>query len=331
MPTTRDLDAELDERLQRYAASGMSRAGMLAQLNLAGYPTDKLRERFPEMSARRLRHHPPRPATQANRAGQRPPATKPLWQNQPRKAAAPRTAIPSRSAGPSAPTSVFSLSKHRDHRTHARDAGKRGGGRRHLVPLRAADPVLIPTRRSWRRAHLRARTAGSNSRSAPRAPKPDCLTACPPDCLRFTPRAKRCAPSHRKSSSAPRCTISCGASTCQSHAAIAVRLRVYANQLLKLIHCTLTIDENIKDASGRTGLHIRQALFAEEARLWWDDARGVGQGSSLVLSSVLFIRSSIARRRSRPTRLSRCARARWTSMSTPGSCTACSIFRSRAP
>ena len=66
-------------------------------------------------------------------------------------------------------------------------------------------------------------------------------------------------------------------------------LRVYANQLLKLIHCTLTIDENIRDSSGRTGLHIRQALFAEEARLWWDDdTRGVGQGSSLVLSSVLF-------------------------------------------
>ena len=66
-------------------------------------------------------------------------------------------------------------------------------------------------------------------------------------------------------------------------------LRVYANQLLKLIHCTLTIDENIKDPNGRTGLHIRQALFAEEARLWWDDeTRGVGQGSSLVLSSVLF-------------------------------------------
>ena len=67
-------------------------------------------------------------------------------------------------------------------------------------------------------------------------------------------------------------------------------LRVYANQLLKLIHCTLTIDENIRDTStGRTGLHIRQALFAEEARLWWDDdTRGVGQGSSLVLSSVLF-------------------------------------------
>ena len=65
-------------------------------------------------------------------------------------------------------------------------------------------------------------------------------------------------------------------------------LRSYANQLLRLIHCTLSIDENIRDATGRTGLHLRQALFAEEARLWWDDVEGVGQGSSLQLSSVLF-------------------------------------------
>jgi hypothetical protein len=65
-------------------------------------------------------------------------------------------------------------------------------------------------------------------------------------------------------------------------------LRVYANQLLRLIHCTLSIDENIRDATGRTGLHIRQALFAEEAQLWWDEDQGVGQGSSLQLSSVLF-------------------------------------------
>ena len=42
-----------------------------------------------------------------------------------------------------------------------------------------------------------------------------------------------------------------------------------------------------RDADG-TGLHIRQALFAEEARLWWDEDQGVGQGSSLQLSSVLF-------------------------------------------
>jgi len=65
-------------------------------------------------------------------------------------------------------------------------------------------------------------------------------------------------------------------------------LRVYANQLLRLIHCTLSIDENIRDATGRTGLHIRQALFADEARLWWDEDQGVSHGSSLQLSSVLF-------------------------------------------
>ena len=65
-------------------------------------------------------------------------------------------------------------------------------------------------------------------------------------------------------------------------------LRAYANQLLRLVHCAVSIDENIRDASGRAGLHIRQALFVEEARLWWDEADAVGQGSSLVLSSVLF-------------------------------------------
>jgi hypothetical protein len=63
---------------------------------------------------------------------------------------------------------------------------------------------------------------------------------------------------------------------------------VYANQLLRLLHCSFTIDENIEDERGRKGLHIRRALFAEEARLWWDESEGVGQGSSLVLSQPLF-------------------------------------------
>lgn len=66
-------------------------------------------------------------------------------------------------------------------------------------------------------------------------------------------------------------------------------LSVYANQLLRLIRSTLTIDENIRDGGGRSGLHIRQALFVEEAQLWWDEPAGkVANGSSLVLSSVLF-------------------------------------------
>jgi hypothetical protein len=65
-------------------------------------------------------------------------------------------------------------------------------------------------------------------------------------------------------------------------------LTVYANQVLRLVHATLTIDENIQDASGRSGLHIRQAVFAEEAQLWWDETRGVGEGSSLLLSPTLY-------------------------------------------
>ena len=73
-------------------------------------------------------------------------------------------------------------------------------------------------------------------------------------------------------------------------------LSVYANQLLRLIHSTVSIDENIRDGAGRSGLHIRQALFVEEAQLWWDDPErtkrvgqgGFGNGSSLVLSTVLF-------------------------------------------
>jgi hypothetical protein len=80
---------------------------------------------------------------------------------------------------------------------------------------------------------------------------------------------------------------------------------VYANQLLRLIHSTLSIDENIRDGAGRQGLHMRQALFVEEAKLWWDEpetksrkgtgnaegrssVRSIGNGSSLMLSSVLF-------------------------------------------
>jgi hypothetical protein len=39
-------------------------------------------------------------------------------------------------------------------------------------------------------------------------------------------------------------------------------LGVCANQLLKPIHCTPTIDEQIRDSSGRTVLHIRQQLLA---------------------------------------------------------------------
>jgi len=65
-------------------------------------------------------------------------------------------------------------------------------------------------------------------------------------------------------------------------------LRVYANQLLRLIHCAISVDEDIEDDSGRQGLHLRQTLFVDEARLWWDDDAGTGQGSFLLLSPSIF-------------------------------------------
>jgi hypothetical protein len=68
-------------------------------------------------------------------------------------------------------------------------------------------------------------------------------------------------------------------------------LASYADQMLRLISSTLTIDENIQDDGGRKGVHIRQAVFAEEAKLWWDEPRGrgrIGAGSSLRLSNVIF-------------------------------------------
>ena len=100
------------------------------------------------------------------------------------------------------------------------------------------------------------------------------------------------------------------------------RLSVYANQLLRLIRSTLTIDENIKGGAGRSGLHIRQALFVEEAQLWWDEARGQGRERkfSRALKRACFIPFSSAPHRSRLLPSNNCAKARWTSTSTPGWC-----------
>jgi hypothetical protein len=286
MPTTRDLDAELDERLQRYAASGMSRAGMLAQLNLAGYPTELLRRRFPEMSAVAFGIATPtsvpgqqgRAATSSNQT--------PLAE-QPRKAAAPRTASPSRSAGPSALSAARDpASREMAAATRNVAAAEEGGGISfHYVPLIQcsfphADPGDAHTftrKNGWLELTL---GTTRHETGLPYGVPARLLTIY--------------AASEAVRTKSPEIFLGTSVHDFLRRLDVPITrgdrgsLRVYANQLLKLIHCTLTIDENIKDATGRTGLHIRQALFTEEARLWWDDARGVGQGSSLVLSSVLF-------------------------------------------
>ncbi len=286
MPTTRDLDAELDERLQRYAASGMSRAGMLAQLSLAGYPIDLLRRRFPEMPDVAFGiSSPTGDPGQRGRAAT--PGNQPSLQDRPRTGAAPRTASPSRSAGPSA-LSAARTPASREMAAAARDvaAAEEGGGISfHYVPLiQCSFPHADPgeSHSFTRKNGWLELTLGTTR------PETGLPYGVPARLLTIY------AASEAVRTQSPEIYLGTSVHDFLRRLDVPITrgdrgsLRVYANQLLKLIHCTLTIDENIKDATGRTGLHIRQALFAEEARLWWDDARGVGQGSSLVLSSVLF-------------------------------------------
>ena len=318
MPTTTDLDTELDERMQRYAARGVSRAAMLAQLNLAGYPLELLRPRFPEMPNVAFGDAPPttpaadRPA-QGGAASPRDsarPATQPPLPNQiaARSPSADRatkvagTTFGPPKAGPKGESQDGSSSRHRaapaltsasprnsastELTKASREVEQGGGISFHYVPLiQCSFPHADPgeSHSFTRKNGWLELTLGTTR------PETGLPYGVPARLLTIY------AASEAVRTKSPEIFLGTSVHDFLRRLDVPITrgdrgsLRVYANQLLKLIHCTLTIDENIKDASGRTGLHIRQALFAEEARLWWDDeTRGVGQGSSLVLSSVLF-------------------------------------------
>jgi hypothetical protein len=277
MPTIRDLDAELDERLQRFAAKGMSRAGMLAQLNLAGYPIAKLRERFPEFSDVAFGITPPRSAS-AVRAD---PGSSPSDPVRARRGSVPGGSL---SAVP-ASRRPAEVSRERPQPRAELQAAEEGISFHYVPLIQCSFPHADPgeSRSFTRRNGWLELTLGTTR------PETGLPYGVPARLLTIY-----CA-SEAVRSKSPEVFLGTSVHDFLRRLDVPITrgdrgsLRVYANQLLKLIHCTLTIDENIKDASGRTGLHIRQALFAEEARLWWDDeTRGVGQGSSLVLSSVLF-------------------------------------------
>jgi hypothetical protein len=282
MPTRRDLDAELDERLQRFAAGGMSRAGMLAQLNLAGYPTELLRQRFPEMPDVAFGLAPPTapPAATEVRAA---PGSSPSTPPRARRESLPGGSL---SAVP-ASRRPSEVSRERPQLRAQLQAAEEGDGISfHYVPLiQCSFPHADPgdARSFTRRNGWLELTLGTTR------PETGLPYGVPARLLTIY-----CASEAIRSRS-PEVFLGSSVHDFLRRLDVPITrgdrgsLRVYANQLLKLIHCTLSIDENIRDATGRTGLHIRQALFAEEARLWWDDeSRGVGQGSSLVLSSVLF-------------------------------------------
>ena len=280
MPTTRDLDAEIRERLQRYAANGMSRAGMLAQLSLACYPTELLQRHFPEMPD--VAFGLVKPATPRGRAESAQSGSLP---NQSEARSTSDRA--SRQSAASRPTAIATRNTAATEVAKAaRDVVEEGGGISfHYVPLiQCSFPHADPGD-----AHSFTRKNGWLELTlGTTRPETGLPYGVPARLLTIY------AASEAVRTKSPEIFLGTSVHDFLRRLDVPITrgdrgsLRVYANQLLKLIHCTLTIDENIKDATGRTGLHIRQALFAEEARLWWDDARGVGQGSSLVLSSVLF-------------------------------------------
>jgi len=295
MPTTRDLDAELDERMQRFNARGISRAAMLAQLNLAGYPSELLRQRFPEMSDVAFGDAPATTPTRdlpAQGRGITPrdaEHAQHLPTDNPSKARSPDAIARGRSDSlrPSAFTPVSASAAVTELKNASRDVEQGGGISFHYVPLIQcsfphADPgesISFTRKNGWLEL-----TLGTTR------PETGLPYGVPARLLTIY------AASEAVRTKSPEIFLGSSVHDFLRRLDVPITrgdrgsLRVYANQLLKLIHCTLTIDENIRDTStGRTGLHIRQALFAEEARLWWDDdTRDVGQGSSLVLSSVLF-------------------------------------------
>jgi hypothetical protein len=280
MLTSRDLDAEITERLQRYAAKGMSRAGMLAQLSLACYPTELLQRHFPEMPD--VAFGLVKTATPRGRAESAQSASL-LNQSEARSTGD----SASRQSAASRPTAIATRNTAATEVTKAAgDVVEEGGGISfHYVPLiQCSFPHADPGD-----AHSFTRKNGWLELTlGTTRPETGLPYGVPARLLTIY------AASEAVRTKSPEIFLGTSVHDFLRRLDVPITrgdrgsLRVYANQLLKLIHCTLTIDENIKDATGRTGLHIRQALFAEEARLWWDDARGVGQGSSLVLSSVLF-------------------------------------------
>jgi hypothetical protein len=241
---------------------------MLAQLNLAGYPIELLRRRFPEMPDVAF--------------GLAKPSTPPADEQPKGRAATPRTHAPARDSGSKdvAPTAATYSSD------LAQQVTAEEGISFHYVPLiQCSFPHADPgeSRTFTRRNGWLELTLGTTR------PETGLPYGVPARLLTIY-----CA-SEAVRTKSPEIYLGNSVHDFLRRLDVPITrgdrgsLRVYANQLLKLIHCTLTIDENIRDNTGRTGLHIRQALFAEEARLWWDDeTRGVGQGSSLVLSSVLF-------------------------------------------
>jgi hypothetical protein len=262
----------LDRRIEKYASQGLTRAAILEQLLAARWPLEQLRSRFPEMEEGAFQH-PPNPDVPISAV---PPLQKIL---------------------PSA--SQASIDRAHINAVSATDtavsASAQGISFQYVPLIQCSFPHADPkdatkfTRKNgW--LELTLGTTHPDTGLPYGVPARLLTIYCTSEAVRTNSPEIYLGDSVHDFLRRLDVPITRGARG---------SLSVYANQLLRLIHSTLSIDENIRDGAGRQGLHMRQALFVEEARLWWDDdpehskkrkgaGRSIGNGSSLMLSSVLF-------------------------------------------
>lgn len=266
MSTEAPDESTLDAELERLTVAGCSRIRVLSQLVVAGYATESLKRRFPEFPDAAF----VRPGRDGLRRAGSAAAPAP---NLPLAAAA----VPTPAARRTVPTTPAQVAHEAEH---AQD-----GISFHYVPLIQcsfphADPgaqTSFTRKNGW--LELTLGTTRPETGLPYGVPARLLTIYCASEAVRSKSPEIYLGRTVHEFLRALDVPITRGARG---------SLAVYAQQLLRLIHCTLTIQENIRDGSGREGLDIKNALFVDEARLWWDDARGVGQGSSLLLSTTLF-------------------------------------------
>ena len=280
----------IDRRIEKYAAAGLTRAAILEQLLAARWPLEQLRSRFPEMEAGAFQY-PPKPDSPIGAAPLRPklspavPATDSLKNMR----AVAVTATPAATAASTTSATVAAT---------AATTAVQGISFQYVPLIQCSFPHADPkdatkfTRKNgW--LELTLGTTHPDTGLPYGVPARLLTIYCTSEAVRTNSPEIYLGDSVHDFLRRLDVPITRGARG---------SLSVYANQLLRLIHSTLSIDENIRDGAGRQGLHMRQALFVEEARLWWDDpehsksrkgagrafGRTIGNGSSLMLSSVLF-------------------------------------------
>jgi hypothetical protein len=287
----------IDRRIEKYASEGLTRAAILEQLLAARWPLDQLRPRFPEMEEGAFQH--PSPSGRADRPSLDSPGTA----NQRRDSDSPSgrrasVGISYTNSQPTASKVLPSVPTPNIDRAKLNAVSAAEGISFQYVPLIQcsfphADPkdaTKFTRRNGW--LELTLGTTHPDTGLPYGVPARLLTIYCTSEAVRTNSPEIYLGDSVHDFLRRLDVPITRGARG---------SLSVYANQLLRLIHSTLSIDENIRDGAGRQGLHMRQALFVEEARLWWDDdrehpknrkgrafGRAIGNGSSLMLSSVLF-------------------------------------------